>query len=646
MSDFSITFLPDDRTVRVGDHNTILEAAERAGVYISRTCGGDGICGKCKVIARSGDVWSGPTIHLSREEIQNGYVLACLSYPRSDAVIEIPPESRLEGKPQLADEDATRFGSTGALVGEGLRYSHDPLSQKRLLTLPKPGLSDNLGDLERVYRELRCSEDAPAMQMGLAQLKQLTVVLRDSDWEVSANLGFRGDVTEIIQVEKGSAAARNYGVAVDIGTTTVVAYLVDLNNAKTIGKQATYNSQIQYGEDIISRIMYAGTKEKLVRLSACVADDINKLINGLVDSTGVSLHDITYVVCAGNTTMVHLLLRLDPSAIRLEPYIPVAAAPPVIRAIEAGIKINPRGLLYCVPAVACYVGGDVVAGALISGMTRSPETAMLIDVGTNAEIVLGNQDWMVCCSASAGPTFEGGGISCGMRATNGAIERLEMRAGGKTISYSVIGGGDPIGICGSGLIDTISGMLMNDCLERSGKIVDKCGSGRLREGDDGPEFVLVEAAHTANGKDIVINQADVENFIRSKGAIYHACDCLLDIAGLQFTDLQNIYISGGFGNYLDPGKAITIGLLPDVPLDTFQYMGNGSAQGARMILLSKQARAEGETIAANMTYIELSTSTKFMNEYTSSLFLPHTDIERFPSVKLQLSKVQKEPCKL
>lgn len=646
MSDFSVTFLPDDRTVRVDDHNTVLEAAERAGVYISRTCGGDGICGRCKVIVRTGDVWTEPTIHLSREEVQSGYVLACKCYLRSDAIIEVPPESRLEGKPQLADEDVMRFGSTRVLVGEGKPYSHDPLSQKRLLALPKPGLSDHLGDLERVYRELKRSDDTLVMQMGLAQLKQLTGVLRDNDWGVAVNLGFRGGITEVMQVEKGSAAARNFGVAVDIGTTTVVAHLVDLNDPKTVGRQATYNSQIQYGEDIISRIIYAGSKEMLARLSACVADDINKLIAGLVASTGVSLNDITYVVCAGNTTMVHLLLGLDPSAIRLEPYIPVATSPPVIRAAEAGIKINPRGLLYCVPAVACYVGGDVVAGTLVAGMARSPETSMLIDVGTNAEIVVGNQDWMVCCSASAGPTFEGGGISCGMRATKGAIERLGMRAGGRVISYSVIGGGNPSGLCGSGLIDTIAGMLRSDCLERSGKIVDRCGSGRLREGDDGPEFVLVEGSLTADSKDIVITQADVANFIRSKGAIYHACDCLLDIAGLQFSDLHNIYISGGFGNYLDPAKAITIGMLPDVPLDTFQFMGNGSAQGAKMILLSKQARAEGETIASNMTYIELSTSVKFMNEYTSSLFLPHTDIERFPSVKLELSKGHKETCEL
>ena len=636
MSDFLVTFLPDDRTVRVGDHNTVLEAAERAGVYVNRTCGGDGMCGRCKVIVRSGNVWAEPTVHLSREEVQNGYVLACKCYLRSDAVVEVPPESRLEGSPQLAEEDVLRFSSTRVLVGEGKPYPHDPLSRKLLLALPKPCLEDHLSDLERIYRELKRSDDTLVMQMGLAQLKQLPDLLRENDWKVTANLGFRGGIVEITQVEGGDTSERNYGVAIDIGTTTVVAHLVDLNNPKTVGRQATYNSQIQYGDDIISRIIYAGSKEKLARLSACVAEDINNLIAGLVTTSGVSLSDITYVVCAGNTTMIHLLLGLNPSAIRLEPYIPTAALPPVLRAAEVDIKINPRGLLYCAPAVACYVGGDVVAGVLVSGMARSPEPSMLIDVGTNAEIVVGCQDWMVCCSASAGPTFEGGGISCGMRATKGAIERLSMRKGGQVISYGVVGGGNPSGLCGSGLIDTIAGMLRNGCMERSGKLIDS-GSGRLREGEDGPEFVLVEGPQTADGKDIVITQADVENFIRSKGAIYHACECLLDIAGLEFTDLQNVYISGGFGNYLDAGKAISVGMLPDLPLDSFQYIGNGSAQGARMILLSNQARAEAESIADNMTYIELSTSTKFMNEYTSALFLPHTDIEKFPSVKREMA---------
>ena len=261
---------------------------------------------------------------------------------------------------------------------------------------------------------------------------------------------------------------------------------------------------------------------------------------------------------------------------------------------------------------------------------------MLIDVGTNAEIVVGNKDWLVCCSASAGPTFEGGGISCGMRAMRGAIERLSIRRGGQAITYSVIGGGNPLGLCGSGLMDTIAELLRNGYLERSGRLVAR--DGRLRESPDGPEFVLVEGTRTADGRDIIITQADLTNFIRSKGAIYHAAECLLDRMGMKFNDLQNVYISGGFGNYLDVGKAITIGLLPDLPIETFQFLGNGSLQGAKMMLLSRQALAEAEMIASRMTYIELSTDPKFMNEYTSALFLPHTDIERFPSVRLEMRR--------
>ncbi|MHB9130858.1 MAG: ASKHA domain-containing protein [Armatimonadota bacterium] len=640
MHKMCVKFLPDEKTVQVGDDTTILQAAEAAGVYVNRLCGGDGVCGRCKVIVRSGDVWAEPTMHLSREEVQNGYVLACKCLVRGDVVIEVPVESRLEGKPRLTDDDAQRFSSTRVMIGEGKPYPHDPLSIRRFFDLPRPTLEDNIADVERLYREIKREKPVPVIQMGLSPLRELAGLLREHHWQVTATLGQRGGTVEIIEVTGGDTSKQNYGVAVDIGTTTVVAHLVDLNNPRTVARQATYNSQIQYGEDVIARMMYAGKKEQLARLASCVVQDINDLIENLVASTEVSLNDITFVLCAGNTTMTHLLLGLDPSNIRLEPYIPLVAYPPVIRAAEAGIRVNPRGLLGCVPSVACYVGGDVVSGVLVSGMAKSPEPSLLIDVGTNAEIVVGCQDWSVCASASAGPTFEGGGISCGMRATKGAIERLSMRKGGQVISYSVIGGGNPTGLCGSGLMDTVAELLRNGCLTRSGALISDGHSGRVREGDDGLEFVLVEAGQTASGKDIAITEADLTNFIRSKGAIYHACDCLLDQVGLQFTDLHTVYISGGFGNYLDIGKGISIGLLPDLPLDCFQFIGNGSVQGAKMMLLSHQALAEAELIASRMTYIELSTDTKFMNEYTSALFLPHTDIEKFPSVRLEMAKSQ------
>ena len=639
MAKLSVQFLPDEKTVQVEGQKTVLEAAELAGVYINSICGGEGMCGRCKVIVRSGEVRTEPTAHLSREEIQGGYVLACKCYLNGDAVVEIPLESRLEGAPRLTDEDALRFGSTRVLVGEGGPYTHDPLSQKAFLSLPVPSLDDNTGDHERIYRELRRDRDIPIMQTGLAQLRQLAGLLRDNEWQVTATLGQRGGTVEVVEIEGGDTSGRNYGVAVDVGTTTLVAHLVDLNRSDTVARQATYNSQIQYGEDIISRIMFANSREKLDRLSSCIVGDINDLIAGLVASAGVSLSDVTFVLCAGNTTMVHLLLGLDPSAIRLEPYVPTALAPPVVRAAEAGIKINPRGLLGCVPSVACYVGGDVVADVLVSGMARSEKPSMLMDVGTNGEIVIGNRDWLVCCSASAGPAFEGGGISCGMRATRGAIERLTMTRGCQVASYSVIGGGRPAGLCGSGLIDLIAEMLRNGgCLERSGALTASQDSGRVRDGEDGLEFVVVPADQTATGKDIVVTQADLRNFIRSKGAIYHAAECLIERFDLQFSDLEQIYIAGGFGNYLDVREAVTIGLLPDCPVARFQFIGNGSVQGAKTMLLSRQAFAEGEAIASRMTYIELSTDAKFMNEYSSALFLPHTDIEKFPSVRAELER--------
>jgi len=639
MPKFSVQFVPDGKTVEVDGPKTVMEAAELADVYVNALCGGEGMCGRCKVIIRSGEVRAEPTAHLSREEIRDGYVLACKCYLDGSAVVEIPPESRLEGAPRLTDEDALRFGSTRVLVGEGGPYARDPLSRKVLLSLPGPSLDDNVADQERLYRELRRQRDIPVMQMGLVQLKQLAELLRENEWRVTATLGQRGGTIEVVEVEGGDTSERNYGVAVDVGTTTVVAHLVDLNTSETVARQATYNSQIQYGEDIIARIMFANTREKLDRLSSCVVRDINDLIAGLVGAADVSLQDVTYALCAGNTTMIHLLVGLTPSAIRLEPYVPTALAPPVVRAAEVGIRINPRGLLGCVPSVACYVGGDVVADVLVSGMARSEKPSMLMDIGTNGEIVLGNKDWLVCCSASAGPAFEGGGISCGMRATRGAIERLSMTKGCQVASYSVIGGGRPTGLCGSGLIDLVAEMMRNGgCLERNGALTADHESQRMRDGEDGLEFVVVPASQTGTGKDIVVTQADLQNFIRSKGAIYHAAECLIEHFGLEFGELENIYISGGFGNYLDVREAVMIGLLPDCPVERFVFIGNGSVQGAKTMLLSRQALEEGEAIASKMTYIELSTDPKFMNEYTSALFLPHTDIEKFPSVRLELRR--------
>jgi uncharacterized 2Fe-2S/4Fe-4S cluster protein (DUF4445 family) len=299
-----------------------------------------------------------------------------------------------------------------------------------------------------------------------------------------------------------------------------------------------------------------------------------------------------------------------------------------------GVGIGSRGLLAALPSVSSYVGGDVMADVLVSGMTHSEDVSLLIDLGTNGELVLGNSDWLMCASASAGPAFEGGGISSGMRATTGALERVTLGPGGQVLEYEVVGNGKPLGICGSGLIDLVGELLRVGCIDRTGNYIPEACGGRFRVGESGErEFVLFTHEETALGREIVLTEADISNLIHTKGSIYMAAECLLDEVGMTFPDLQHVYIAGGFGNYLKIDRAIAIGLLPDLPHDRFDFIGNGSVQGAKMAMLSEEAMAYVyERIAGAMTSIELSTHPKYMNEYSSTLFLPHTDIEKFPSV--------------
>ncbi len=634
MKTHSITFLPDNITIKAAAGKSVLDAAVAAGLAVNSVCGGDGVCGKCRVLVKSGKVTAKPNMFLDRREIQRGMALACQTFIDGDVTIEVPFESRVGGVPQLATEDAIRYGSISDWVGEGALFPHNPLFQKIYLELPKPTIGDCICDQERLYREIRRNLDIPIMQTGLAILQRLPDILRQSDWKVTALLGWRGGTVEVVDVEAGDTSAANLGVALDLGTTTVVAHLVDLTTSKTLATKAKYNSQITFGDDVISRIMYGATPERRTQLRDVVVNDINDLLAGLVVDAKVKLNDVCMVACAGNTTMIHLLCALNPANIRKDPYIPAACCPPVIRAAEVGIKINSRGLLATLPSVASYVGGDVVADVLVSGMMRSPELSLLIDLGTNGELVLGNSDWLVCCSASAGPSFEGGGITCGMRATNGAIEHVQLGKNGDIVQCNVVGGGKPLGLCGSGLIDAVGELLKAGCIDRRGRFDPAACGGRLREGDSGgQEFLLFPGAVTALGRDLVLTEADINNLIHSKGSIYMAMECLLDHVGMSFDDLQHVYIAGGFGNYLKIDQGIRIGLLPDLDPARFKYIGNGSVQGAKMALLSQEAlKNVQDQIAGAMTYLELSTNHKYMNEYSSCLFLPHTNIEKFPSL--------------
>ena len=640
-----VTFLPDNKKVRVSSGTDILNAGMAAGVYINSSCGGEGICGRCKVIVKGGRVESEPTGRVTQEETKAGFVLACHSTIHSDVEVEIPPSSRLTKQEILTDEAKVHrlkgvFSEAGEVEGrieleEREVFSHSPLATKLFLTLPPPTLDDNISDLERLYREIRKKRDIPILQTGLANVKKMGRIFRQSNWEVTVLLGKRNGTTEIVSIEPGDSSGRNFGLAFDIGTTTIVGELIDLNTKKTLSTKAAYNKQASYGEDVITRMIYAGKEGGLEKLHHLVVDTLNELIMAAASEVEISLNEITCVMCAGNMTMAHLLLRVDPTYLRREPYVPIANFMPVIRAAEVGIKINPRGLLECIAGVSSYVGADIVAGVLACGMDEEEALSMLIDMGTNGEIVLGNKNWLVSCSSSAGPAFEGSGVVGGVRAMEGAVQKVEITPGDFEVKYSTIRDGKAIGICGSGYIDCMAELSKAGVIDRSGKIREGTGSSRIRETEEGLEFVLVHGDETATGEDIIITQADITNIIRSKGAIYTAAKVLANKMGFELEDIERIYLAGGFGNYLNIDKSVSIGLLPDIERDKFRFIGNSSLAGAKFALLSYDAISKTRATAKKMTYIELSVEPSFMNEYTGALFIPHTDIDRFPSVKLQ-----------
>lgn len=628
-----VTFQPSGKTVKVDKDTTLLEAGTQAGVYISSICGGDGICGKCRLIIKKGNIKANPTTLLSREEIRKGYVLACQTTAEGDLEVEVPAESRAEKEKILVDKDAQRFRALYPQAEEKTFFKYDPLVQKLYLELPKTTLQDNLADHLRLYREIRRKRKIPIMQSGLKVLRILPKILRESKGKVTATIGIRGKTTEVIQIEEGDTTKESYGLAVDVGTCTVVVHLVNLNNSQTIDAEATYNSQRVYGEEVTRRIIYAELKGP-DKLREAIVNDINNLISTLISRNKIKLNDVMTLVCAGNTTMVHLLLGLDPSQIRREPYIPACTSPPPIRAAEVGIKINPRGLLYTLPSISGWVGGDITAGILATGVNETKSLTMLIDIGTNGEIVLGSKEWMVCCAASAGPAFEGSGVKHGMRAAAGAIEKVEILADGK-VKHSTIGGVKPKGICGSGLIDVMAELFKAGFINRSAKLSPEASS-RIREKNGELEFILVPASETQIGEAIVLTRADIENLIRAKAAIFAGADILVKSMDLEIKEIEQLYLAGGFGNYLNKEKALVLGLIPDISPDKVQFVGNTSIMGAKMALLSREALERSYEITKKITYYDLITNPGYMDEFISAKFIPHTDLAKFPSLAKKL----------
>jgi uncharacterized 2Fe-2S/4Fe-4S cluster protein (DUF4445 family) len=423
-----------------------------------------------------------------------------------------------------------------------------------------------------------------------------------------------------------------YGIACDVGTTTVVVQLVDLSNGRVLNTASGYNHQLKCGEDIIARINYSQKPGRLRELNNLIVATINKLIEKTLEDTRISQLNIYYASMCGNTTMVHFLLNLDPQYIRAEPYVPSPNQASLVVSRELGISMNPEAKIICAPAVGSYVGGDITAGLLCTPiLCDSEKVSLFVDVGTNGELVLGNRDWMVTCACSAGPAFEGSGTKCGMPAAEGAIEQLKLVNG--SLEYRVIGADKPRGLCGSGLVDLLAELFIHGYIDRSGKLKEEKADSRFVETGAGKGFLIEKDENCYWERDLVITENDMANLIRTKGAIYSACSLLLKNMGLSFQNLDAIYIAGGFGRHLNIENAIRIGLFPDLERDKFRYLGNSSLIGSYLILLSDKNRDLVNEIARKMTYIELNTEPDYMREYTGSLFLPHTDIDLFPTVR-------------
>ncbi len=637
-----VRFEPEGKVVEARPGDTLLDVASMAGIYINSLCGGQGVCGKCRLkVVRGAVEFSSKGIgFLDKKEVDEGYVLACQSTVKDeDLELWIPPESRQEEEQILMVDNIVQYTPPSAqepgVAPSAVPY-YQPLCHKVFLNLPEPTIEDNLSDLERIYRALKQKFPDVKWEADFACLRNLSRLLRSNSWKTTALVHtLDPHCHHVRSLEPGDTSGRSFGIAIDVGTTTIVAQLVDLRSGQVVGVEASHNQQARYGEDVISRMIYACGQGGLDPLKNAVVTTINSLVNSLVVGAGITHNDVISFVAAGNTTMTHLLLGLEPCTIRLEPYIPTVTRVPWARASEVGLNGHPDALLHCMPCVSSYVGGDITAGVLACGMNDAPALSALIDIGTNGEIVVGNNEWLVCCSASAGPAFEGGGTKCGMRATKGAVQKVRIQ--GDRVEIHTIGGAKARGICGSGLIDCMAELVAEGIIDQSGKFA-ALDHPRVRVVDGIPEFVVALPEESETGEPVVITEDDIGNLMKSKAAVLAAMKVLMENLGLTFSDLERVYVAGGFGAHLDIEKSILIGLLPDVDPAKVQFIGNSSVAGARQSLLSRDAFRKANAIARQMTYFELSVHPGFMNEFVAALFLPHTDESLFPTVKKTLEE--------
>jgi uncharacterized 2Fe-2S/4Fe-4S cluster protein (DUF4445 family) len=629
------------QVVLVSSGTLLSEAAHMAGIEISQPCGGQGRCGRCAVQILEGSVRRRSTLRLSAQDIEDGYALACQTVIESDVMVLVPEQERID----------RRLTSDRTVIEISVPVWYDSSVTQTLrrvnLRLPPPSLDDQTDDLSRLRIALRGACGINDVQISLPMLQRLAGVVRDSNWEVCAILDVQPELygrprdghAWLVDLLPGHASEEDplWGAAIDIGTTTVTLWLVDLVCGEVRAQVSEYNGQIARGEDVISRIIYSSKNGGVDEMRSLVLKSIHSLLETAckrVSQPGkvVASKNVLKAVISGNSTMIHLLTGIPAANIRLAPFVTTVNHVPIFRARDVGLELAPDATIDCLPGVASYVGADITAGVLSSGMDDTEALTLFMDVGTNGEIVLGSRDWLVTCACSAGPAFEGAGVKHGMRATRGAIEEVWINSETYEPTYRVIGGGRPRGLCGSGLISLLAEGFMIGILDKGGNLNTHLDTPRIREGEHGLEYVIAWEGETDHGQAVALTRVDVDNLLRAKAAIYAGYTVLADSVGIPLELIEQMLIGGSFGKYINIEKAIQIGLLPDMPWDRFEFLGNTSVKGAYYALLNKNLRQRLDDIAARMTYVELSADNAFYDAFMAAMFLPHTDEHRFPSV--------------
>ena len=625
-------------TVECNLGDNLLELAKRANVAIDAPCSGNGSCGKCRVKLLEGELETIPSRHISEEEFSQGWRLSCNCKVASDATVLVPDiasayQSRMKTADLSSPEELAIFEEAKAnMESGGLDFVNSCLAVQ--LEMAPPAEEDTMPDIERLEWALKenLGVDDPTVKVPYTVMVKLASTLRENDFRVCVKGRLEGDLFTCMDICPYDDTVI-VGCAIDIGTTTVTMVLADLTSGKLLAKGSSGNGQIRYGADVINRIIQSskpGGKKALQ--DAIIKETLNPILANLCKAAGIHARSILQLTVGANTTMNHLLVGVDADPVRMDPYIPSFFAWKGLVAGDLKLVANPLAPVIIAPNIGSYVGGDITAGTLATMMWDMDEMTLFIDLGTNGEIVFGNRDFLMSCACSAGPAFEGGDISCGMRATDGAIEAITIDKETLEPTLTVVGdpGQKPVGLCGSGIIDIIAELFRVRAIDSKGLFVRE-NARIVRDHHGMGRYVIASAEESDTGREVAINEVDIDNFIRAKGAIYSGIDTLLQSVDMTPDSIDRICVAGGIGSGINMKNAISIGMLPDVELEKYHYIGNSSLTGAYAMVMSDAATEKCHEVGANMTYLELSTYPGYMDSFVAACFLPHTDAGLFPS---------------